>query len=123
MPAVVFCEDDPTIQKLIRVALRSCPFEVHIAGDGAEGLDLIERLRPMVVFTDVSMPNVDGPELIRRMKARPELADIPVVVLTASAQRSELEAATRLGVDDCMTKPFSAADLRRRIEGYADRVG
>lgn len=119
MATVVFCEDDPTIQKLIRVALRNTSHEVHVAGDGAEGLRLVERLRPDVVFTDLAMPELDGFELLRRMRAHAELAAIPIVFLTASAQRSEVEAGLAAGVVDYLTKPFAAADLRAKVDEHA----
>ena len=60
MSKVVFCEDDPMIRKLVETALRSSTHDVHIAGDGKQGLDLITRLRPDVVFSDVEMPEVAG---------------------------------------------------------------
>jgi CheY-like chemotaxis protein len=86
MTTLVFCEDDPVIQKLIRIATRALPHTVHIAGDGESGLEIIERERPSAVFTDVSMPRLDGMQLLDSLKTRPELADIPVVLMTASVQ-------------------------------------
>jgi DNA-binding response OmpR family regulator len=60
---IVFCEDDPMIRKLVQTALRSTTHDVHIAEDGKEGLVLIERVRPDVVFGDVAMPPMDGFEM------------------------------------------------------------
>ena len=119
MAKVIFCEDDPSVQKLIRVALRSTPHEIHIAGNGAEGLELIERELPDAVFTDISMPVLDGFQLIRELKARPHLARIPVVVLTASVQRHQLEEVYRYGIAEHLSKPFSVHDLRAKVEQFA----
>ena len=60
MSRILFCEDDLTIHKLIRMALRSSPHEVTMATNGREGLKLAKELRPQVVFSDVAMPEMDG---------------------------------------------------------------
>lgn len=70
MATLVFCEDDPMIQKLIRVMLRSSAHTVHMAPDGQTGLALIEQVRPDLIFTDVSMPGLDGLELCDALKSR-----------------------------------------------------
>ncbi len=119
MAKIIFCEDDPSVQKLIRVALRSTPHEIHIAGDGAEGLELIEREFPDAVFTDISMPVLDGFQLIGELKARPHLAQIPIVVVTASVQRHQLEEMYWYGIAGHLSKPFSVHDLRAKVEQFA----
>ncbi len=107
MAKIVFCEDDPSVQKLIRLALRSTPHDIYLAGNGAEGLNLIERELPQVVFTDISMPELDGLQLIQKLKARAHLKHIPVVVVTASVQPDQIEEVYRYGVADILAKPFS----------------
>ncbi len=118
--------------KLIRIAMRSTPHELHIARDGSEGLALIERLVPDLVVTDVRMPGLEGYELIAALKARPRLAHIPVIVLSASAQRVEQDEALRRGAIRFLAKPFGSAELRRviaeelaavRPRGVAGRAG
>lgn len=112
---VVFCEDDAIIQRLIRAALRGTAHEVLTAADGEEGLALIRRIRPDVVFTDVSMPKMTGFELAAAMKADPELRAIPLVFMTASVQRAEVERALAAGATGVLAKPFSASELRARV--------
>ncbi len=118
MGTIVFCEDDPMIQKLIRAALRSSPHTVHIAADGRQGLALIERTRPDVVFTDVSMPTCDGFQLADAMKAKAELDRIPIVFMTASVQREQVEECFRRGAAGYLAKPFTMADLRSRVDEF-----
>ncbi|HEY7033208.1 MAG TPA: response regulator [Thermomicrobiales bacterium] len=108
---IVFCEDDPGIGKLVRVALRPTGHEVHVAVDGEAGLALIEDIRPDLVFTDVAMPRLDGLQLADALKGRPHLAHIPVVLITASVQRAQVEEGYRHGVTAHLAKPFSAQDL------------
>jgi len=122
MAKIVFCEDEVRIQKLIRAMLRSTPHEIFIASDGIEGLAIIERERPDLIFTDVSMPNCDGFQLADAVKARPLLTHIPIIFVTAFAQRAEMEEGYRHGAIDYLIKPFSPADLRARIDVFANAV-
>lgn len=119
MSRVVFCEDDPMIRKLVETALRATPHEVHIAADGKLGLDLIERVRPDVVFSDVAMPQMDGFELADAMRASPDLAHIPIVFMTASAQREQIEECFRHGAAGHLAKPFTMAELRGRVAQFS----
>ena len=118
MATIVFCEDDPTIRKLIQVALRSTAHRVFIAEDGQAGLAVIERERPEIVFTDVSMPEMDGLELMAVLHGRADLAQIPVVLLSASAQQRQIEEGLRHGALGYMTKPFSTAELRAKVDEF-----
>ena len=75
MTIVLFCEDDPVIQRLIQVAMRSLAgYTVHIVSDGAAGLAAIERERPSIVFTDLSMPGMSGLQLLDELRRRPSWA-------------------------------------------------
>jgi CheY-like chemotaxis protein len=116
MSKIVFCEDDPTIRKLIGAAMRRTPHEVFVAGDGIVGLELIQRERPDLVCTDLSMPGLDGFQLMNALQADDALAHIPVVLLTASAERRMLDDAMRRGAASVLVKPFTIADLRSRVE-------
>ena len=119
MAKIVFCEDDPSVQKLIRLALRSTPHDIYIAGNGAEGLNLIERELPQVVFTDISMPELDGIQLTEKLKARAHLNHIPVVIVTASVQPHQMKELYRYEVADILAKPFSVHDLRAKVDQFA----
>jgi CheY-like chemotaxis protein len=116
---VVFCEDDPMIRKLVQAALRSTTHEVHIAEDGKQGLELIELVRPDVVFSDVAMPGMDGFELADAMHATPDLAHIPIVFMTASVQRKQIEECFRHGAAGHLAKPFTMAELRARVAQFS----
>jgi len=123
MARIVFCEDDPMIRKLIRLTLRGTDHAVSIADDGIAGLALIERERPDLICTDVSMPGLDGLQLTDTLRARPHLAAIPVVVISAAVQRGQREEAQRRGVAGYLTKPFSPAALRALIEATIAAAG
>jgi CheY-like chemotaxis protein len=112
---IVFCEDDPMIQKLIRAAMRGSGHEVHVAVDGEEGLALVRSVRPDLIFSDVSMPKLDGYQLGDALKASPDTAGIPLVFVTASVQRAQVAEAERHGGAGVLPKPFTMAELRRRV--------
>jgi CheY-like chemotaxis protein len=113
---VVFCEDDPILQRVITAALYGSPHEVALAADGVEGLRLIQQVRPNVVFTDLQMPRMGGSELAAALKGDPDLAAIPIVFMTASAERSEINELP--GAAGVLAKPFTASELRARLDEF-----
>ena len=84
MTRIIFCEDDPIIQKLIRIALRNDSYDVIIAENGVDGLVAIRTQPPYLIFTDISMPVMDGIQLCDILQADSTLKHIPIVLLTAS---------------------------------------
>ena len=119
MAKIVFCEDNAVAQKLIRAALKPTRHEIHFASNGSEGLKLIEQVRPDIIFTDVHMDEMTGLELLSAVKARDELANIPVVLMTASVQSSYLEEGYSKGAADHIIKPFTVDDLKAKVEKFA----
>ena len=115
MAKIVFCEDDPMIQKLIKAAMRGTGHEVHMATDGEEGLALVRSVRPDLIFSDVSMPKLDGYQLGDALKASPDTAGIPLVFVTASVQRAQVAEALLHGGEGVLPKPFTMAELRKRV--------
>ncbi|MGE3267263.1 MAG: PleD family two-component system response regulator [Chloroflexota bacterium] len=116
MARIVVCEDDPVILKLLQLALRGTGHELLIAQDGLAGLELIERERPDAILTDVTMPNLSGLELASIVRSRPELAQISIIFLSASAQRLDREEAYEHGATAYVTKPFRTVELREALD-------
>ena len=123
MGKIVFCEDDLMIQKLIRSAFKSSGHTIFVTSDGAEGLEVIQRELPDVVFSDVSMPNLDGFQLGDALKASPATAQIPVIFMTASVQRAQIDEALRHGAAGVLPKPFTMAELRKRVADLIPAAG
>lgn len=119
MAKFVFCEDSTLVQKMLQVALQTSAHEVFIASNGEEGLAVIERERPDFVFTDVTMPAMNGFELMTALKSRPDLAHIPVYLMTGASEASDIEEGYRRGAVGVFPKPFSPADLRAKVEELA----
>jgi len=123
MATIVFCEDDPMIRKLISAAMRGSGHDVRLAVDGEEGLALIRDIRPDLIFSDVSMPKLDGYQLGDALRASPDTAGIPLVFVTASVQRAQIAEAERHGGTGVLPKPFTMAELRKRVAELLPTAG
>lgn len=114
---VVCIEDEPEMIDLVGLILGRKGFEVTGAPGGQEGLRAIAQLKPNLVLLDLMMPDIDGWEVYQRMKADPEIRNIPVIVVTAKSQSIDRMLGLQIAkVDDYVTKPFGPAELLRSVE-------
>jgi DNA-binding response OmpR family regulator len=113
---VIVIEDDPDISLLVAHKLRAAGHRVEVESDGRAGLAAVEQVQPDLVVLDLMMPRMNGIEVCEAMRARPELVDTPVLMLTAKAQEADLERAYAVGVDEYLQKPFSTRELVVRVE-------
>ena len=112
MPIHVLAVDDEAhTRRLVQLNLERCGYRVSMAADGVEALERIGEDRPDVVVADITMPRMDGIELLRRIKADPETAGIPVILLTAKSQDADIFEGRRSGAEDYLPKPFSPTQL------------
>jgi CheY-like chemotaxis protein len=114
-------DDEDDIRRILQLALSLDPeLEVHLVASGAEVLVRAKAATFDAIVLDGMMPDLDGYETCRRLKADPATADVPVVFLTAKAQRGESERALALGAVACLTKPFDpmtiASELRAALK-------
>ena len=120
--ATVLVIDDSDSQRMAAIqCLRSSGFEVLSAVDGLEGLGTAIRARPDVILSDVNMPRMDGWKLLRMIRARPNLANTPLIFLTTQSDDVARLRGYRLGVDDFLAKPFQGAELVARVERVLNR--
>ena len=112
---VLVIDDDPVILRLLEVNFEMEGFIVRMAGDGLEGLDAARTERPDIIVSDVMMPRMTGLELLAGLKADEATASIPVILLSAKAQASDVRAGLDAGADDYVTKPFEPLDLVDRV--------
>lgn len=113
---ILIIEDDESIRRLIRMHLRMNGFsEVVGAPDGEAGLAAARKLWPDLILLDIMLPGIDGLTVCRNLKADPEFAAIPVILLTARGEESDIVLGLELGADDYITKPFSSNVLLARI--------
>jgi len=114
-PLILAADDDPDILTLIRLALERAGFEIMSAPDGRAALELARERPPAMAVLDLSMPHMNGLELTAALRTDEATATIPIVILTAAVQSSDIEAARVAGADAHVKKPFSPRDLRGRV--------
>jgi DNA-binding response OmpR family regulator len=115
-PLVLIADDDPDILNLVSLRLERDGYEVVKAGDGARALEQAFERTPDLALIDVSMPKLDGYEVAHRLRNHESTREMPIILLTARVQDSDVARGLAAGADDYVTKPFSTADLRARIQ-------
>lgn len=114
----VVVEDDADVRNLVEAVLRQAGFEVHTAAEGREGVDVVRREDAQVVTLDVGLPDIDGFEVLRRIR---QFSDAYVVMLTARTDEMDTLTALHTGADDFLTKPFRPRELRARVAAMMRR--
>ena len=123
MRTVLVIDDDADIRQLVIWKLSQAGFATLAAGDGEAGLAAAQggpgadpSLRPDLVLVDWMMPKLSGIDVCRALRENPDTAHIPVILLTAKAQETELERGLAAGADDYIVKPFSPKEMLKRVE-------
>jgi two-component system alkaline phosphatase synthesis response regulator PhoP/two-component system response regulator VicR len=108
---VLVVDDQPHIVRLIQVNLEKEGFRVATAEDGAAGFEKVQELRPDLVILDVIMPRKDGFEVLREIKADPQLAETPVIMLTVKSHNADIVEGLKEGAELYLPKPFHPKEL------------
>jgi two-component system, OmpR family, KDP operon response regulator KdpE len=109
---VLFIDDEPSVRQATATLLRSRGYAVTLAGTGAEGLSAFEREKPDLVILDLGLPDANGVDICRQLRAR---ADVPIVILSVRGDETTKVHALDAGADDYVTKPFGPEELLARI--------
>ena len=115
-PRILLAEDDRQVRTVLSEALAKSGYEVSEVGDGEAALEAVKRFRPDCVILDVLMPRLDGYWVCRALKADPDTAAIPVLILTALSQKEDLLQGLGAGAEDFIRKPFDLQELLARVE-------
>lgn len=118
---IVVIEDERDIVELVSYNLRKEGFEVSPFNRGVEGLDYLERKNADLVLLDILLPDLDGFEICRRMRAHERLRSVPVIFLTAKGEEIDRVLGLELGADDYVVKPFSPRELAARVKAVLRR--
>lgn len=113
---ILIADDNQQIRMLVKAALMSLGHELIEATDGEHALETAIARVPDLMLLDVTMPKLDGWEVLHFMRLRPETADVPVMMLTTAAQVWDLKHGEDLGCNDYLTKPFEPKELRAHVE-------
>lgn len=115
MKKILIVDDEPNIVMTLEYAFKRRGYQVFVARDGVEALEILENETPDVVLLDIMMPKVDGYQTLKIIKSIKKLADTKVVFLTAKNKSSNLEKGMKLGADKYLTKPFSVKKIVSEI--------
>jgi two-component system response regulator MtrA len=118
-PLVVVADDDEDILMLVRATLAGAGYEVVVARDGSTALALLRERRAAAAVLDIAMPELDGLEVLTQLRADPATADLPVILLSARAQESDVARGYELGASRYIRKPFSPRELKAAVDELA----
>ena len=118
-PRILVVDDEPQLIRVLRTGLKSRGYEIRAAADGLAGFEMFTDWHPDLVVTDLAMPNVDGLELCRRVRA---VSQVPIIVLSAKGEEKTKVEALDIGADDFVTKPFGIDELLARVRASLRRA-
>src|ERR1700754_430637 len=116
---ILIVDDEPQIARVLRTGLATRGYEVRVAADGEAALDTFNDWHPDLVITDLSMPNMDGLELCRRLR---QISQLPIIVLSVKGEEKAKVEALDAGADDYVTKPFGIEELLARVRASLRRA-
>jgi pilus assembly protein CpaE len=119
---ILVVDDEPQVRKLLGASLTKAGFIVGLAADGVQALELVREALPDLVITDVSMPNMNGLELSRRLRASHKTSGVPILMLSAAKQEQDVLAGYAEGADDYLGKPVELTILRAKIDRLLRRA-
>lgn len=119
---ILVVEDEESLATLLEYNLTKEKFDVTLAPDGEEALLKIQEATPDLIILDWMLPKVSGIEICRQLRARPQTANIPIIMLTARSEESDRIRGLETGADDYLTKPFSTNELIARVRAVLRRI-
>lgn len=120
--SILAVEDEEALSALLEYNLEQEGFTVQVATDGDEAMVALDEERPDLVLLDWMLPGLSGIEICRRIRARPELRDMPIIMLTARGEEADRIRGLNTGADDYLTKPFSLPELVARVRALLRRA-
>jgi two-component system, OmpR family, KDP operon response regulator KdpE len=115
---ILVVDDEPQLTRVLRTGLKSRGYDVRAAADGLAGFETFSDWHPDLVITDLAMPNMDGLELCRRLRA---VSQVPIIILSAKGEEKIKVEALDIGADDFVTKPFGIDELLARVRASLRR--
>lgn len=116
MKKILVVDDDPYILMSLEFLMKKEGYDVKVARNGTEALEIIEREIPILVLLDIMMPDVDGYAICKQVKASKKLKHIKIVFLSAKSRESDIQKGYDLGASLYVTKPFSTRDLMKQVK-------
>jgi signal transduction histidine kinase len=115
MSTILIVDDEPSARETLVAMLEGEKYDLQLAKDGFQALQMLQQLQPDLVLLDVMMPGMDGFEVCRRIRSTPELAEVPIIILTALDDRESMLRGIEAGADDFLSKPADRRELTARV--------
>lgn len=115
MSTVLIVDDDLTARETLVAMLEGEHYDLQLAKDGTQALQMLEQIQPDLILLDVMMPGMDGYEVCRRVRSTPQFAEVPIILLTALDDRASLVRGIESGADDFLSKPADRRELTARV--------
>ena len=116
MNKILIVDDEPNILMSLDFLMRKEGYQVFIARDGSEALNIVSEEMPDIIVLDIMMPNVDGYEVCQRVKGNEATAHIKIIFLTAKSKEEDIKKGHEMGADLYLTKPFSTRNLVKEVK-------
>ncbi|MET0416666.1 MAG: response regulator [Actinoplanes sp.] len=122
-PTILIADDDDDVRDVIEFKLQVAGFRTLTADNGQSALNLARNRLPRAIILDVTMPQMDGLSVCHALHARPETAEIPVLMISGHARPEDVDRGLALGADDYLPKPFSQSEMLRRVSWLLQSSG
>ena len=120
--AVLVVDDEPDIRSLLQEILEDEGYAVSTADTAAAAQACVSEARPDLVLLDINLPDMDGYEILEKMRAHPQTKDIPAIAITANAMMDDVERGEKAGFNDYLIKPVKASELLKSMQVIIDEV-
>ncbi len=120
MKKVLIVEDHPDLLDILTLQMEEMGFAVTSATNGIEAVEKAIEEKPHLILMDIMLPGIDGLEATRRIRSNPEAKEIPILAATAITDKSQLRECIEAGCNDIIVKPFTAQDLKEKIQAVLD---
>lgn len=118
MSNILYIEDNPLNMRLVKKLLKHVGITMSEAIDGLTGIDMAQEEKPGLILVDINLPDIDGLEVTRRLKASGKFGDTPIIALTANAMHGDREICLDAGCDAYLAKPIARQELYNTLRGY-----
>jgi two-component system cell cycle response regulator DivK len=119
---ILYIEDNPQNMRLVKKMLRVGGYDMLEASDGISGVNKAQSERPDLILMDINLPDIDGIEATRRLKADPEMAHVPIIALTANAMHGDRERFLNAGCDGYLAKPVTKNELLNMVAHFVEHA-
>jgi DNA-binding response OmpR family regulator len=119
---ILIVDDEPSIVVPVQFLMQQQGYNVLVAEDGHDALDMIYKYQPDLVLLDIMLPGIDGHEVCEIVRLNPKLRDVKIIFLTAKGREVEIAKGLALGADDYITKPFSNAELVAKVKTVLEDI-